>query len=152
MLNLLNILMFVGHDLIIIINLFGWIFPSTRRLQRITLAATLFSWIVMGARYGWGYCACTDWHFQVRRQLGIHGNESSYTQLLLHQLTGFQASREFANNLTLSLMIGILIGTAISWRHDIRKRRSTEMDSPEQQVTALQNPEQHSIVPKPPAD
>lgn len=123
MLSLLNILFFVAHDLIIVINLFGWIFRSTRRLQRVTLGCTLFSWLVMGAWYGWGYCLCTDWHFQIRRQLGVHQNESSYTQLLLNQMTGRQFSRQFSDSLTLVLMVLILVGTCLTWFWD-RSRKS----------------------------
>ena len=123
MLSLLNILFFIGHDLIIVINLFGWIFPSTRRVQRVTLGCTLFSWLVMGAWYGWGYCLCTDWHFQIRRRLGVHQNESSYTQLLLYQMTGQQFSRQFSDSLTLALMVLILVGTCLAWFWDRSRKR-----------------------------
>ena len=124
MLWALNILFFVIHDAIIVVNLLGWIFPATRKFQRLTLACTLFSWLVMGAWYGWGYCACTDWHFQVRRKLGILGTESSFSQLLLKQLTGQDITRQVSDTVTLTLMIIIMIGTCTMWYRDVRASAS----------------------------
>lgn len=79
------------------------------------IGATLFSWLVMGAWRGWGYCLCTDYHFQIRRELGIHQGESSYTQLLLNQWPGVSTSRQFADNLTVSILLLILIATVVVW-------------------------------------
>lgn len=79
------------------------------------IGATLFSWIVMGAWRGWGYCLCTDYHFQIRRELGIHQGESSYTQLLLNQWPGVSVSRQFADNLTVGTLVLILIATMVVW-------------------------------------
>ena len=115
MLQFLNILFFVLHNVLIVFNLVGWIWPRTRMLQLVTLGATLFSWLGMGAWYGWGYCLCADWHFQVRRQLGLHGGESSYTELLFNQIPGVTVSRTFADIVTVSCLILILIATATVW-------------------------------------
>lgn len=114
-LSFLNILFFVVHDLLIMFNMFGWVWPGTRKLHLMTIGATLFSWIGMGAWFGWGYCLCTDYHFRIRRELGIHQGETSYTELLLNQLPGVVASRQFADVLTVSVLVLILIATAIVW-------------------------------------
>ncbi|MEQ9409557.1 MAG: DUF2784 family protein [Fuerstiella sp.] len=115
MLHFVNIAFFAVHNLLIVFNLVGWIWPSTRRLHLVTLGATLFSWFVMGARYGWGYCLCADWHFQVRRQLGIHAGETSYTQLLLNQIPGVTVTRTLADALTVGGLGLILIATTVVW-------------------------------------
>ena len=117
-LSLLNITSFVVHNLLILFNMTGWIWPRTRKLHLVTLGATLFSWIVMGAWYGWGYCLCADWHFQIRRQLGIHDHESSYMELLLNRIPGVTVTRRFADVVTVSGLVLILMATTWVWiRH-----------------------------------
>ena len=111
----LNIAFFVTHNVLIAFNLTGWIWQRTRKLHLVTIGATLFSWLVMGAWRGWGYCLCADWHFQLRRQMGIHRGESSYTQLLFNQIPGVTVSRQFADVTTVGCLILILIVTTITW-------------------------------------
>lgn len=115
MLQLLNILFFALHNVLIVFNLAGWIWPRTRKLHLGTTGATLFSWVVMGAWYGWGYCLCADWHFQIRRKLGIHGGESSYTELLFNQVPGVTVSHSFADVVTVGCLLMILLATAVVW-------------------------------------
>lgn len=92
------------------------------------MAATLFSWLALGAWFGWGYCLCTDWHFQIRRQLGIHAGESSYTQLLFHQIPGATVSRQFADTVTVIVLLLILLATAVTWVRQWRKSGPVEPD------------------------
>ncbi len=125
MLSILNIAFFVGHNLWIAFNLTGWIWPCTRKWHLATLGATLFSWLVMGIWRGWGYCLCADWHFQVRRRLGIYGGESSYTELLFNQLPGVTVSRHFADIVTVGGLALILIATAKVWRREARQNSKT---------------------------
>lgn len=123
MLVILNIAFFVGHSLLIVFNLVGWIWPRTRRLHLATLSATLFSWLVMGAWKGWGYCLCADWHFQIRRRSGIHAGETSYTQLLFNQIPGVTVTRTFADVVTVTALVLILIATVtVHVRAAMRKR------------------------------
>ncbi|MCP4786981.1 MAG: DUF2784 domain-containing protein [Fuerstiella sp.] len=135
MLQLLNITCFVLHNALIVFNLVGWIWPRTRRLHLLALGATLFSWLVMGAWYGWGYCLCADWHFQIRRQLGLNGGESSYTELLFNQIPGVTVSRTFADIVTVGCLMIILIATAAVW---IRQWRITRA-SPKEPDTTSEN-------------
>lgn len=122
MLMLLNLLFFVGHDLLIAFNLFGWVSSKTRKWHLVTMGATLFSWLVMGAWRGWGYCVCTDAHFRIRRELGIHSGESSYVQLMLNRIPGVDASRSAADTLAVGCLLTILASTACVWIVDWRKR------------------------------
>ncbi|HEV2355763.1 MAG TPA: DUF2784 domain-containing protein [Puia sp.] len=86
MYNALNIFFFAFHSLLILFNTFGWTIPRLRKWNLATLLLTAFSWFVLGIWYGWGYCFCTDWHWQVRRHLGYTNDPNSYVQLLLRQL------------------------------------------------------------------
>ncbi|MBM3493913.1 MAG: DUF2784 domain-containing protein [Armatimonadetes bacterium] len=93
MLPFLNIAFFVFHTALLVFNLTGWACKRTRRLHAIALGVTLFSWIVLGPWLGWGYCVCTDWHWQVRRAMGISDPEGSYTQFLARAITGMEIGR-----------------------------------------------------------
>jgi Protein of Unknown function (DUF2784) len=88
MLVFLNIFFFLFHTVFTVFNMVGWMFTRTRKLHLITMALTAFSWFVLGIWYGWGYCFCTDWHWQVREALGYHDHSSSYIHFLLLKLTG----------------------------------------------------------------
>lgn len=121
MLTLLNLALFIAHNALILLNMFGWAFRRTQVIHLCTLLATLFSWFVMGAWRGFGYCLCTDWHFQIRIKMGIHEGETSYTQLLLHQISGGTVSRQFADQITSCIMVLILIATAIVWTKRVRR-------------------------------
>lgn len=87
-LQFLNIFFFVFHTLFTLFNMVGWIFPRTRKLHLITLSLTACSWFILGIWYGWGYCACTDWHWDVRDKLGYEDRSHSYIHFLILKLTG----------------------------------------------------------------
>jgi hypothetical protein len=115
MLVVLDYAFFVFHTLWILFNMFGWMWRKTRRAHLIVLSLTLFAWFGLGIWYGWGYCPCTDWHFQVRRQLGYPVTETSYIQLLFRQGCGLTLGRSVADTLALGVLILIVIATAIVW-------------------------------------
>ena len=84
----LNYFFFAFHTLFTLFNITGWLFRATRKWNLVTLSLTACSWFVLGIWYGWGYCLCTDWHWQVREHLGYHDQSDSYIHFLLLQLTG----------------------------------------------------------------
>ena len=86
--SFLNIFFFVFHTLFTLFNIVGWIFSRTRKLHLITLSLTACSWFILGIWYGWGYCACTDWHWDVRDKLGYEDRSHSYIHFLILKLTG----------------------------------------------------------------
>jgi hypothetical protein len=86
MLPALNIFFFVFHTVLVVFNLTGWIFRRTRKWNLVTLLATLFSWVVMGLWFGFGYCLCTDWHWQIRQQMGIKEESDTYIGLLFKMM------------------------------------------------------------------
>ena len=88
LLHSVNIFFFVFHSVLILFNVFGWIVPQWRVINFITLSLTAFSWFIIGIWHGWGYCFCTDWHWQVRKLLGYNDMSNSYIHFLILKFTG----------------------------------------------------------------
>jgi hypothetical protein len=105
----LNYFFFCFHTVLIFFNTFGWISRKTRKWNLIALLATAFSWFVLGIWYGWGYCFCTDWHWNVRRHLGYIDKENSYTQFLADKLTGLHFSPRLVDTVTVIVFFVSLI-------------------------------------------
>ena len=116
----LNYFFFAFHTALIFFNTFGWIFYKTRKWNLITLFLTAFSWFVLGIWYGWGYCFCTDWHWNVRKQLGYHDTTNSYIQFLAQKLTGENFSSMLVDTIT---AIVFFTSLALSVWLNIRDRR-----------------------------
>ena len=121
MYQFLDLFFFIFHTCLILFNLFGWIWPATRKLNLFTLSATAFSWVVLGIWYGFGYCPCTHWHWLVRRELGYFEMPNSYIKFLIDELTGLNFEAY-----TVDLWTGILFSCAflISLYLNIRTWRS----------------------------
>jgi hypothetical protein len=68
----LNIFFFVFHTAFTLFNAVGWAFRKTRRLHLVTLLLIVFSWFILGIWFGWGYCVCTEWHWQVKLRLQLN--------------------------------------------------------------------------------
>jgi hypothetical protein len=123
MLQALNIFFFVFHSLWMVFNMTAWAWRRTRPWHLLTLGLTGLSWFVLGYWYGWGYCICTDWHLQVRHELGYWDDRGSYIFLLINQLTGLQPSIEFCNMLALSVFsAALLLSVSLSVRDWLRSR------------------------------
>jgi hypothetical protein len=97
--DVLNIGFFAFHTLWIAFNCAGWLWRQTRPWHLVTVSVTALSWFGLGMWYGWGYCPCTDWHWQIRARLGYQ-DPASYTQLLLRELTGIDLAPRHADALT----------------------------------------------------
>ena len=105
MLKILDFFFIGFHSLLIIFNLFGWIFRPTRRLNLITLALTGCSWFVLGLFYGIGYCPLNDWHFNILERMGEGNLPASYTAYLLNRFTGIEFREAIVDKLTLLLFL-----------------------------------------------
>ena len=112
MLLALDIAFFVLHTALILFNIFGWAFNATRKWHLLSLGLTAASWFVMGYWKGWGYCFCTDWHFQVRQARGIVEYDANYIQLLTRLAANWEISSSLAESLALSTFAAIIICTA----------------------------------------
>lgn len=106
-------------------NMVGWIWPKMRRWHLYSVLLTYSSWFVLGAFYGtWGYCACTDWHWQVRRSMGIVDHSDSYTHFLILQLTGVNLPSQLVDMITLSILVAATIISVVLNTRDWRRKRN----------------------------
>lgn len=108
-LHIANYFFYTFHTVLILFNLFGWLFPRLRKLNLISLLATFGSWFLLGIWKGWGYCFITDWHYRVLRSLGETHMPSSYIAFLVEKLTGYLPPANFVDILTVSLAFLALI-------------------------------------------
>jgi Protein of Unknown function (DUF2784) len=115
----LDILFFVFHTGWILFNCLGWIWRRTRPWQLATVSLTALSWFGLGAVYGWGYCPCTDWHWQIRARLG-HVDPPSYVQLLIRELTGLDPGRAAADAVA---VVTLAAAAVLSVALNLRDRR-----------------------------
>lgn len=130
MLVTLNILFFLFHTVILVFNLTGWMFRRTRTLHIVCLGATLFSWFVMGYWKGIGYCICTDWHFKIRREMGIRDSVHSYLQLIAKSFFGADMDRTASDLSAGGGLLVILVATLIVWTVDMFRSKTKSIDSP----------------------
>jgi hypothetical protein len=113
----LDIGFFAFHTLLVLFNLLGWIWPRIRRWNLLTLVLTGISWFVMGAWRGIGYCICTDWHHQVRQQLGHFDDPPTYLQLVLKEITGITFDPNLIQSITgLGFAFGIVMSVWVNIR------------------------------------
>ena len=120
----LNIFFFVFHTGFTLFNVVGWIFQKTRKLHLITLLLTAFSWFVLGIWYGFGYCFCTDWHWDVRGKLGYEDRSGSYIHFLLLKLTGANLSPQLVENITLIVfLMSFALSIWLNIRDHYQKKR-----------------------------
>ena len=113
----LNAGFFVLHSAWIVLTCLGWIWKRTRRWQLAAVTLTALSWFGLGVWYGWGYCPCTDWHWQVRARLG-YSDPPSYVELLIRQVTGIELGTDAANVLTLVVFLAAAVMGVVMWRKD----------------------------------
>ena len=127
-LSFLDIFFIVFHSLIVVFNLTGWIWAKTRKWHLGLIVLTAFSWFVLGIWYGWGYCFCTDWHWQVRIELGDYTMPHSYMKFLLDKITGLDWNAFLVDKITLLTFVAAL-GLSLylnvdDWRE--KRKRSKE--------------------------
>lgn len=118
MFNFLDILFLVFHTMLIVFNLFGWIWKKTRKINLVTLLLTGFSWLGLGLFYGWGYCFLTDWHWRVLEKLGESSTADSYIQYLINRILGLQIASKLADYIT---VIPFVIAIIVSFYFNLRK-------------------------------
>ena len=125
MLALLDVLFLILHSGLVLFNLTGWIWRRTRRLHLLVIGLTVLSWFGLGLFYGWGYCPCTDWHWDVKRALGETGLPNSYVKYYLDRLSGFSWDPPVVDGVVLVLGIGALgVSVGLNVRDWRRARRA----------------------------
>ena len=131
MLVFLDIFFFVFHTALIFFNLFGWAHPTTRPWNLATLLLTAFAWFGLGIFYGWGYCPCTDWHWQVREAMGQPMHTTSYTVFLVESTLPVSVSRLYMDGVTVAgLFLALFMSIYLNVRDWKRKRRNATHPTP----------------------
>jgi hypothetical protein len=105
----LNIFFFVFHTVFTLFNMVGWAFPKTRKMHLITLSLTAFSWFILGIWFGWGFCFCTEWHWEVRRKLGFTDESNSYIHFLILKVTGINLPEKLVETTTLVVFLIVIV-------------------------------------------
>jgi hypothetical protein len=116
----------VFHTLLILFNLFGWIWKPFRKANLTLLLLTGFSWVGLGLFYGMGYCPLTDWHWDVLYQLNQVPQTHSYIAYLFNRLLGVSMSSTFADTITL---LGYLIALFLSVVFNLKDWKSIRKNS-----------------------
>ena len=93
----------IFHSSLVVFILVGWIWKQTRKAHLFVLSLTMSSWFVLGIWYGFGYCPCTDWHWQVKSKLGETNLPISYVKYYADRLTGLDW-----NSFVLDLLVAVL--------------------------------------------
>ena len=125
-LQFLNIFFFVFHTLFTLFNMTGWAFKRTRKLHLVTILLTTFSWFILGIWYGWGYCACTDWHWDVRAKMGIQDRSNSYIHFLIHQTTGVDIDPKLVEIGTLIVFLLSFVLTVVLNTRDRKRSKANK--------------------------
>lgn len=116
-LYLLDIFYFILHLLIISFNLFGWMWKRLLRIHLVFIALTALSWFGLGLWFGIGYCPVTDWHWQVKEQLGETGLPSSFITYLMELVLQTEINPAVADWVT---VIGFVLAAVISIYRNIK--------------------------------
>ena len=124
LLKILDIFFFGFHTVLILFNVFGWLVPRWRLANFITLTLTAFSWFILGIWYGWGYCFCTDWHWEVREMLGYKDMSSSYIHFLVLKITGLDFSRDLVDAVTVIVFFSAFASSAYLNLRKWRERKN----------------------------
>lgn len=122
MLRLLDVFLTFVHLVIIGFNLFGWIWPATRKAHFICVLATAASWFLLGIWFGMGYCPVTDWQWRVKEQLGEHNLPASFIKYYADKISGRDISSYLIDTVTgISFLVAALLSVYVNF---IKKRKS----------------------------
>lgn len=119
----LNVFFFVFHISLILFNVFGWMIPRWRRWNLVTLGITLFSWVVLGIFYGFGYCFLTDWHYAVRGKLGLPTESNSYIHFLVTRIFGSSIPEQTVDIVTVVVFFAVVGISVVLNVRDWRRAR-----------------------------
>ncbi|MCX7848429.1 MAG: DUF2784 domain-containing protein [bacterium] len=122
-----DIFFLIFHGVLTAFNALGWAWRGTRRWHLVTMALTGLSWVGLGYWYGWGFCICTEWHWQVREALGRPIPFDSYISFLLYEITGCAFDEKLVSRATLAVYVGSWVLTIWLNVRDWRKRGAARL-------------------------
>jgi len=123
MLQFLDYFFLVFHTVFTLFNMTGWIWKKTRKVHLATIAATAFSWFIIGIWYGWGFCFCTDWHWRVRAALGRPIASDSYIHFLIDEITGINLAQQMVDTATVTVFAAACTASIVLNLRDYVMRR-----------------------------
>ncbi|NIM89966.1 MAG: DUF2784 family protein [Candidatus Aminicenantes bacterium] len=122
MYSFLNIFFFVFHSALMVFIIFGWMWKKTRVANLVVVLLTTFSWFILGIWYGFGFCPSTEWHWQVRIELGYYDMPNSYTKFLVDSLTGLDVSQKLVDVFAVLFLVMALMASVFTNTRDWRKK------------------------------
>ena len=102
----------------------GWIFKSVRKGHLILIGLILISWLGIGWYKGViGYCPLTDWHWDIKRELGERNIPSSFIEYMLEKITGLDLNRKLVDMGTaVGLILSVLAAGYVNLKSWFSKR------------------------------
>jgi len=95
----------------------GWIWRNTRKAHLVVLSLVMGSWFGLGIVYGFGYCPVTDWHWQVKRDLGASDLPGSYLKYYADLLTGWDWNPAVVDTTVLVIALAAFgLSVGLNWR------------------------------------
>lgn len=104
--------------------LFGWVYKPTRKVHLITLTLIIISWLGIGVYKGViGYCPLTDWHWDIKYELGERNIPSSFTEYMLEKITGIDFDSKLVDMGTAAgLILSVVAAGYVNLRSIFSKR------------------------------
>ena len=125
--SFLDLAFLVGHSALIAFNLFGWIWPKTRRLHLLSILLTAASWVALAPWFGLGYCPCTDWHWQIKEALGQTDLPNNYLTYLFDTWFGLEITDATAERLAyLCLTPALLASLSLNLRDYSKRTKNSD--------------------------
>lgn len=109
MLYALDIFLSFVHLALIGFNLFGWIWPRTRKAHLVTILLTAASWFILGIWFGIGYCPITDWQWEVKEKLGETNLPNSFIKYFADKITGKYIKGSLIDKMTVILFLAAVM-------------------------------------------
>lgn len=97
-------------------------------MHLVVISLTILSWFGLGYFYGFGYCPCTDWHWDVKLALGERGLPASWVKYYVDWLTGMDWDPVIVDLAVGVLGIGAFLASIIANWRDLRSRRQRRKD------------------------
>ena len=113
LISVLNLLLHGVHLTIIIFSVTGWMIPALRPFHLLLCLLIAFSWLVLCARKGWGYCLVTDWQWNLMRRMGRTDLPSSYMPMLYRFITGHEGDNRRIEMVTRSVFFCYFLASLV---------------------------------------
>jgi hypothetical protein len=130
----LDFFFLIFHSCLIGFSLVGWIWEKYRKVHLLIVSLIMVSWFVLGIWYGFGYCPCTDWHWQVKRKMGETELPNSYVKYYADRFTGLDWESLLLDFTVVILgLAALVISVCLNWSDHKRDRGSNiGQSSPEE--------------------